>query len=149
MSNILLIGRIDELDQISNAHNLLNYLLELAGSGYVVKDLSLPSTAPGNLADDQGNPFEHFGELQRMYAPLGLTPGTYMVTGIEGEHYDGYNDPNEVAWPLEVTELMSAFDIMVAVAASAANGYPDVNHVWFEFLTIDTLVRTLRFSMGS
>jgi hypothetical protein len=149
MLNIRLIGRIDELESINSAFALLNYMHQVAGGCYVVKEIGVSSEVPGNLADDQGNPFEDFGELQRMYVPLGLMPGTYMVTGIEGKHYNGYNDPDEVAWPLEVTEGMSAYDIMMAVAASEANGYPDVNHVWFEFLTIDVLALTLKFSMGS
>ena len=119
-----LIGRIDELDTISNPKDLIYYL-------------------------DDVEQISSFTELKRMYEPLGLMPGSYMVTGIEGQYYNGYNDPDEAGWPLDVTESMSAFDIMVAVAASAANGYPNVNHVWFETLTIDVLARTLQFSMGS
>jgi hypothetical protein len=95
-----------------------------------------------------------------MYSPAGFD-GVYMVTGIEGKYYDGYVSGelqkaedgevryNDVPWPLAVTPEMSVFDIMVAVAASEANGYPDVNHVWFEAVDIDDQAHTMHFCMGS
>jgi hypothetical protein len=43
---------------------------------------------------------------------------------------------------------MSAFNIMVAVERSEANGYPHVNHVWFESMEIDEEGRTIKFGMG-
>lgn len=106
-------------------------------------------------------PAHQVEEASKLYEPLGLS-GTYMVTGIEGKYYDGYvpgkdlteagwvdAPENDKPWPLEVTPNMSGYDIMVAVAASEANGYPYINHVWFEGLDIDTEARTLKFSMGS
>ena len=41
------------------------------------------------------------------------------------------------------------FDIMQLVAANPANGYPDINHVWFEAVDVDVLKQTIHFHMGS
>lgn len=129
-------GRIDELREIPTPDALRAYLLQCGIGG-----------------------FESF---KHMYDPLDLPEGIYMVTGIEGKYYDGYvpgkkladgvwvDEPqNDKPWPLQVTPSMSAFDIMLAVAASEANGYPDINHVWFERFTVDADAKTLKFDMGS
>lgn len=123
MISITLAGRIDELDTINTPDLLEAWLVE---------------------TEDQGRS----EVLAKMFEPLGLMPGTYMVSGIEGQYYDGYEDSGQ-PWPLEVTEAMSAFDIMQAVVLSEANGYPDINHVWFESLEVDVMALTLRFGMGS
>jgi len=134
--------------EVNTPRKLKDYLAQVEIGCYNVVPGTLGQEDPPLVAD-QGNPFEHFGELQKMFEPLGLMPGTYMVTGIEGKFYDGYNDPDEKPWPLEVTPGMSAFDIMLAVEKSEANGYLDVNHVWFEHVDIDVMAMTIHFSMGS
>lgn len=153
--NFPLTGRWDDLEEISNALKLLQHLHEIAGNCYMVNDINLPADAPGNLKGDQGNPFEHFAELQRMYAPLGLS-GIYTIRGIDTAA-NGYPMPTEIALDkqgnpltIEVNQDMSAFDItvaMVAVADAAFDGFP--HHCYFEDLDIDTVAHTLTFSMGS
>lgn len=112
--------------------------------------------------DDEVERMKYIAENLGMYAPLNLPAGVYKVTGIEGKFYDGYvpgknlidgvwvDAPgNDTPWPLEVSSNMAAIDLMQAVAKSEANGYPDVNHIYFEGVTIDPVARTIRFSMGS
>jgi len=160
-----LIGRIDSLEEIGTEKLLLDYLRSLDENCYVVFDLDKGSDAPGNLKPDQRSSVNDFGKYQLMYRPLGLS-GTFMVTGIEGKNYDGYvpgqrgehidgvwttfpAPENDAPWPLEVQPEWSMFNIMEAVASSEYNGYPHVNHVWFEFCTIDQETKTIQFSMGS
>ncbi len=155
MLSFSLYGRWDDLQDINSAYKLLNRLHEVAGGSYMVNNLDLPPDAPGNLKDDQGNPFEHFGEYQRMYVPLGLS-GTYTVRGIDTVAND-YPSPEEVALDkqgnpitIQVTSGMSPFDIMVAMVAcsnAAFDGFP--HHCYFEGLDIDPVGLTLTFSMGS
>lgn len=150
-----LYGRWDDLDEINSAFKLLNRLYEVAGGSYVVNDLNLPSDAPGNLADDQGNPFEGFASYKRMYIPLGLS-GVYTIYGIDTAA-NSYPGPTTVSvnvqgvpGTIEVTPSMSPFDIMVAAVAwsdAEFDGFP--HHCWFEGLDIDTEAHTLKFSMGS
>lgn len=138
-TKIDIMGRIDDLESIDTLDKLKANVNEL-------------------YSDDEVQP-----DYSGMFEPLGLMPGTYMVTGIEGKNYDGYvsgkdlvdgvwvDAPNnDTPWPLQVTSPeQSAFDIMVLVTASEFNGYPDVNHVWFEMLEVDVLAMTLKFHMGS
>lgn len=133
MANIKvnLMGRIDELDELSNP-TLLKEVLEQNREG---------GTWPKTLE-------EEVAELLPMYNSLNLPSGIYMVTGIEGKNYGGYNGP-DIPWPLQVEPSMSIFDIMVLVSNSEYNGYPDINHVWFEYVTVDVEARTIQFSMGS
>jgi len=133
MVSMQLWGRIDELEDIDTVAKMEANLLECH-------------------ADDTEPP-NYLEAYKRMYDVLDLMPGTYMVTGIEGIFYDGYvpNEPegNDVPWPLEVPAGATMFDIMQLVAANPANGYPDINHVWFEAVDVDVLKQTLHFHMGS
>ena len=127
---VALIGRIEEVEEIKTLEDLTDFL--------------------ANLYDPQDEPEDYqrvLATYTEMLTPLNLKPGTYMVTGIEGKFCDGYGQGQP--WPLVVTPNMSVFDIMVAVAASEANGYPDINHVWFEAVDIDDQAHTMHFSMGS
>lgn len=74
-------GHIDELENVDTAFHLKEYLESLAVGCFVVLDVNLPAEAPGNLSPNQGNPFEHFGDLLKMYNPLGLE-GTFTVSGL-------------------------------------------------------------------
>lgn len=155
MLSFSLYGRWDELDEIDTAFNLLGHLHEVSIGVYMVKDLNLPADAPGNLADDQGNPFENFGALQRMYEPLGLS-GTYTVRGLDTAA-NSYPSMEEVCIDkqgnpitIELTLSMSPFDIMGAVVAltdTLFDGFP--HHCYFEGLDVDPVAHTLTFSMGS
>lgn len=148
MKSFHLRGRIDELEEIDSPTKLLNRMLSDSMNCYLVEDLNLGADAPGNLKPNQGNPLDGFENFIKMYYPsLGLS-GTFMVTGIEGMYYDGYVGVDK-PWPLEITPEMTPFDIMVAVTQSEANGYPDINHVWFEDMDIDEDNKTIHFSMGS
>jgi len=133
MVSMQLWGRIDELEEINSVDKMQANLLECH-------------------ADDTEPP-DYLNTYKLMYDVLDLMPGTYMVTGIEGIFYDGYvpNEPegNDVPWPLEVPAGATMFDIMQLVAANPANGYPDINHVWFEAVDVDVLKQTLHFHMGS
>lgn len=150
--------RWDELEEVSTAYKALGHLQDLSLGCYTVKDLNLPATAPGNLADDQGNPFEHFGEYQKCYVPLGLA-GVFTICGIDTAA-NSYPNTTEVALDkqgkpltLIVTPDMSAFDILAAVVAisDAAFDGPDSfpHHCYPEGLDIDLGAAQLHFSMGS
>lgn len=154
-----LMGRIDEVchngsspEELSNETLLRQYLAEVNAGVF----------------DQQGNPqpsreVEEFERYRAMYVPLGLPAGPYKVTGIEGRNFDGYvpgrrlteggqwvdAPENDQPWVLQVEPQYSAFDLMVLVANSEFNGYPHVNHVWFESLVINSEARTLQFGMGS
>jgi hypothetical protein len=133
-------GRIDELDEVSTHAAMVERVNDYSGTTI---------TGWGEL-DYLFACLEARVELAAMFVPLGLT-GSWMVTGIEGKHYNGYvpGPDNDLPWPLVVEAHQSAFDLMQAVAGSEANGYPDSNHVYFESLTITPATMSLNFSMGS
>ena len=150
-----LYGRWDELEEIPSAKALLDKLAECAAGSYMVKDLTLGSDAPGNLLDNQGNPFEDFGEFQRMYPALGIS-GIFTLHGLDTAA-NSYPMPEEICLdkqgnviPFEVTPSMSAFNIMEGVVAlmdPLFEGFP--HHCYFEELVVDIEAKQLRFSMGS
>jgi len=160
MISIDIIGRIDEFMDMDTPEKLYQYLCEVAGVQELSPKEEHPQTSSSNVTHDPntntskleyGSPsysIEDFDRLKKMYEPLGLMPGTYMVTGIEGKFHPEYDE--DTPWPLhDVREEYSAFDIMVLVESSEANGYPHVNHVWFEGMDIDVMAMTIHFSMGS
>jgi hypothetical protein len=164
MREFSLYGRIDELSEINTPLALLKHLKEVDQAGYVVLSLDEDKLDdPFNVSPKQPNPLDGFEEYYKMYQPLGLS-GSFRVTGIEGKNYDGYvpgkrliegtgqwmdAPDNDLPWVLMVQPEWSMFNIMEAVAASEYNGYPDVNHLWFEGATIDEEERTIKFNMGS
>jgi hypothetical protein len=158
MANTLsfdLTGRWDDVEEISSARKLLDHLAETAQGCCMVHNLDLGSDAPGNLKDDQGNPFEHFGALQRMYVPLDIN-GTFTVCGLDTAA-NSYPMPEEVCIDKQGNPItifigpgLSTFDIALACRNLFNATFDDFpHHCYFEGLTINLDTKQLIFSMGS
>lgn len=57
--------------------------------------------------------------------------------------------PDNNPFPMVLTPDMAPINIMMEAVKSPANGYPNINHVWFEQMEIDDVARTIKFHMGS
>lgn len=139
--HIALHGRIDELETIPTLEALAQHLHQVLG----------------------GTVLEYTQQYAAMYQPLpGITlNAVYYVQGIEGIYFDGYVTGqllvagqfgpavNNQPWPIHLRPGVTAYQLMLMVAASPYNGYPHVNHVWFEGLTVVPGCNLLSFGMGS
>jgi len=164
MVSMQLWGRIDELEDIDTVAKMEANLLECHADDteppnyleaykrmYDVLDL-MPGTYM--VTGIEGLFYDGYVSGKRLVSVDESTPaaappatGDWTVTVPNAKWVD---DPdNDRPWPLEVPAGATMFDIMQLVAASDANGYPDINHVWFEAVDVDVLKQTLHFHMGS
>jgi hypothetical protein len=124
--HLTLCGRIDEARAILSIEGLQQWLTD--------HDATEPAVA-----------FAH------MYAPLGIE-GPYTVEGIEGRlgYYHGPEKPTGEPYATFVMLDTPIVELMYgAWLVTQQRAWPDVDHVWFEAVDIDTARRTITFHMGS
>lgn len=133
MREVPLLGRIDEIEGLTDLDKLREHLAEITDSEEELdRDLL---------------------RYCRMFEPFSLQHETYRVKGIEGalKFYDPETKrigdtflmylPQSPVRPIDL--MVRAWHYTLAVA------WPNVDHVWFENMTIDEENETITFEMGS
>jgi hypothetical protein len=125
-------GRIDEIADYPTAAKYTDYVASVITDKF----------------DSIDNPVD----VPSLFEILDLPFGRYTVYGIEGQgsYYNGPDKPCGEAFSLNINVPLSLYDLMSAAWGwTESNAWPHVDHVWFEYVDIDPLARTITFSMGS